>query len=481
MHFLLAVFSVLFLCLLSTVCDAHAFRKASPAIWLNTSTLAISGRRQATIGILVKNVCPKINELFNKKAPYNFTVSQCDEMQSSLFMRPMKEFCSKLRYMPFSNQLKNIQTLFGLLLGFDSVFPSTMFHDWSTLSNNMDHKLNLNITNRKEILKNSEFKLNQLEASELKESFKVTLLTLEKLIEQHTRNFDENESYLKFLEKLGVNLQKIDNYSVPENSSLISCKVNESGVPPNMIIATLDLATSQMEEFVYEAVPFTMYRQNRHGAWCKYAFSSFGFGFVNSSNVEDPCFSSQRQVSYLDCNRPSVKSQSHFQFAHCSEQTRPIEMLQVKHFNNKPRIYCPGLRISINQRRFEDCPKHVFELTTLDQFKFNESGSKNESSYSGNEAINEKLNQRLFGLEFESGIDDDWLDTLFRYWYCLAGAGLASLLLLCWLLNRCCRKDTSKPCERPSSYVDDEEEYEESEKSPSNLAFLNNRMNYDME
>ena len=156
-------------------------------------------------------------------------------------------------------------------------------------------------------------------------------------------------------------------------------------------------------------------------------------------------------------------------------------MLQIKRLNNKPRIYCPGLQISISQGRWEDCPNYVFELTTMEQFKFNESWSKNESSYVANEEINCLLNQRLFGLKFENWKNDDWLDTLFRYWYCLAGAGLASLLLLWWLLNRCCRKATSKPSERPSSYVDDEEEYEESEKSPSNLAFLSNRMNYDME
>ena len=396
-------------------------------------------------------------------------------------MRPMKKFCSKLRHMPSGNRP---QTLFGLMLGFDFVFSPTTFSQLSSLSSDMDRNLGLNITARKDILRNRSFNcLNELEASELKENFKVTLLTLEKQIEQHIRNFDENESYLKFLEKLGVDLQKIDDYLVPENSSLISCEVKESktDVQANTISATLDLVNRQENAFVYEAVPFTMYDLDRNGTWCKYAFSSFGFGFVNSSNVEARCFSSQRQISYLNCKRPLAKSQGHFQFASCSERMRPIEMLQIKRLNNKPRIYCPGLQISISQGRWEDCPNYVFELTTMEQFKFNESWSKNESSYVANEEINYLLNQRLFGLKFEIWKDDDWLDTLLRYWYCLAGAGLASLLLLCWLLNRCCRKDTSKPSARPSSYVDDEEEYEESEKSPSNLAFLNNRMNYDME
>ena len=378
------------------------------------------------------------------------------------------------------------------MLGLDSVFPVYARNEWRNLSEEMENKLDLTIANRDKLLKGSGFNLNQLEASELKESFKVTLLTLEKLVEQHIRNFDENEPHLKFLEKLGVIISEIDGNSVAANSSLISCEVmnntNTSNSPANTIVATLDLAIGQKNDSIYQAVPFVLYDQDRNGLWCKYEFASSGFGFVNRSSratESRTCFSSQAQISYLDCKQPPASSSSHFKLANCSERTRPIDILQVKRFNNKPLIYCPGLQISIGDGPFEECPNHVFELQTWEHFKFNETSSKNESIYFvGDEEINGVLNKQRFGPEFQNWKANDSLVTkLLGYWYYLAGVGLVSLLVLCCCFaKRCCQnaKD-NRSIRRSSGYVDDEEDYEQPEKSASNLKFLNSGMSYEME
>lgn len=466
---------------LIAACKAFDFKPSAPVIWVNTSTLAISGRRHETIGILIGNVCYKIMELRYKQIVRNFTDSQCSKMQSVSFEQPLKRFCAKLG--PDNrNQARNIKTLFGLMLGFDSQFDSLGSSNTTELWEKMKHKLDSNVTNgKKDLGKNGlQINLDQFEASELKENFHVMLLKLEGLIRQKTKQIDENDSYLRLLDKFGMDFERVGDFLVAENSSLISCAMNSNST----LIATLDLATSKRDDFVYKALPFTMYDQviNRPNVWCEYRFNSTGFGFYNKSTVKT-CFSSKSRISYLDCREPPAQSHQHFQPLDCFER-QPVSMLQVKLFKGWAHVYCPGLQIRINDLPFQDCPNFVFQfqLDKIDRFDFNETHGKYEQ-YWGDEGISKLLNEGLFGSNFEywKGQKPNWMSwlswlseqLLFR-WYGLVGVSVVGLIVLCFFWAWCYR--------RSELSSDEQNVYREEEELKANLSslkYLNNPNNYD--
>lgn len=469
MHLIKAFF--LYLALVSAA-NAYNFKASPPALWESTSTLAISGKRFETIGILVQNVCSKITELWNNRAPNNFTVANCSELQSVLFKEPIKTFCSKISSSQTTNQFNRIRRFFALLLG--SYQRPAVFHspNQTQLGEFVQTGLTSKILSNQDDLIKSGFHgtdLHLFEAGQLKEDFKTMLITMEHLIKNRTDYFDDKEANFKFLQKLGVDFRYVAENLIAENSSLVSCEWHE---PSSTIVASLELALGHPNQSVYKLVPFRMFEQDRQSRWCEYRLNSFEFGLVNKSNREN-CFSSQKQISYLDCRGPPATP--NFKLFACSEQKPAV---QVRRLNGKPHVYCPGHQISINGKPFEECPNFVFELKTYDNFSFNESFGKHEAWDHSDEEINAVLNQELFGSNPEDWINwknrPDWLrwirEQLFK-WYGLVGVGLALLVLIC-ISIRCCRRCRHRS-DQESEYGDPEEE-EELKTSPGNLKYRSN-------